>query len=430
MANIQEYLNKILLARYGKEVRGSIHDAIQAMNTQVEDSETSAGRSAIEAATKASEASAYAEQASTSANNAANSANQSESYATGDTGSAKYYYEQAKTIIESLSGALRPMGTVPFANLPDVTIAVEGDMYNISDEFTTTSDFKEGSGVTVAAGSNVYKTTDGHWDVLAGSPVTGIKGDKESSYRRGNVNITTENIGAVSIGGDIADNIVTFTSDDCGPNGDPALLEIPKLTTGEKLSSIMQKVSRIANNFRYMIKLLGKTDISAIGDGTVTGSLVALNDNLTNNYLQLSGGTMTGTISGSSGGMLTTDGNIYLKTDGFDGWISSYLFNLTSKLGTSQDWYYATNVAATGLCSACVVNNIAYITMEITPTQITHGTNLVSNLPCPHKQIQTTLPGIGGSNYPVIIGTDGRIWVYYPTSTTLERIDCMFSYPL
>lgn len=281
MANIQEYLNKILLARYGKEVRGSIHDAIQAMNTQVEDSETSAGRSAIEAATKASEASAYAEQASTSANNAANSANQSESYATGDTGSAKYYYEQARTIIESLSGALRPMGTVPFANLPDVTIAVEGDMYNISDEFTTTSDFKEGSGVTVAAGSNVYKTTDGHWDVLAGSPVTGIKGDKESSYRRGNVNITTENIGAVSIGGDIADNIVTFTSDDCGPNGDPALLEIPKLTTGEKLSSLMQKVSRIANNFRYFLQLLGTTDISAIGDGTLTGGLVSLNDNLT-----------------------------------------------------------------------------------------------------------------------------------------------------
>ena len=324
MANIQEYLNKILLARYGKEVRGSIHDAIQAMNTQVEDSETSAGRSAIEAATKASEASAYAEQASTSANNAANSANQSESYATGDTGSAKYYYEQARTIIESLSGALRPMGTVPFANLPDVTIAVEGDMYNISDEFTTTSDFKEGSGVTVAAGSNVYKTTDGHWDVLAGSPVTGIKGDKESSYRRGNVNITTENIGAVSIGGDIADNIVTFTSDDCGPNGDPALLEIPKLTTGEKLSSLMQKVSRIANNFRYFLKMLGTTDISAIGDGTVTGGISTLNDNL-NNYLPLSGGTITGSISGKGGGVFAYDGNVYLKCDGYDGWLSTII---------------------------------------------------------------------------------------------------------
>ena len=105
--------------------------------------------------------------------------------------------------------------------------------------------------------------------------------------------------------------------------------------------------------------------------------------------------------------------------------------NLTNKLGTSKDWYYATNVAvATGSCSACVVNNIAYVTMEITPTQITHGTNLVSNLPCLHKQYYTTLPGVNGSNYPVIIGTDGRIWVYYPTSTTLERIDYTFSYPL
>ena len=106
--------------------------------------------------------------------------------------------------------------------------------------------------------------------------------------------------------------------------------------------------------------------------------------------------------------------------------------NLTSyNHGTSKDWYYATNVAVkTGFCSAYVINNIAYVTMELTPTQITHGTNLVSNLPCPHKEYYATLPGIDGSNYPVIIGTDGRIWVYYPTSTTLERIDCAFSYPL
>ena len=198
---------------------------------------------------------------------------------------------------------------------------------------------------------------------------------------------------------------------------------ITEITTAESFDSAKWEPTSID-------KLLGNNDISSIGDGTVTGGISTLNDNLTNNYLPLSGGTMDGTISGSAGGKLTTDGNVYLKTDGFDGWLSSYLFNLTSKLGTSQDWYNATIVAATGVCSACVVNNIAYVTMEITPTQITHGTNLVSNLPCPRKQYYTTLPGIGGSNYPVIIGTDGKIWVYYPHSTTLERIDYAFSYPL
>ena len=112
------------------------------------------------------------------------------------------------------------------------------------------------------------------------SQVTGVKGDNETEFRTGEVNLTSEDIGAVKIGGDVAENIVTYESNDCGPDGDPALWEIPKLTTGEKLSSIMQKVSRIANNFRYMIKLLGTTDISAIGDGTVTGAVNTLNDSL------------------------------------------------------------------------------------------------------------------------------------------------------
>lgn len=114
------------------------------------------------------------------------------------------------------------------------------------------------------------------------SQVTGVKGNEETEYRTGEVNITAENVGAVKTGGDVAENTVTYESNDCGPDGDPALWEIPKLTTGEKLSSLMQKVSRIANNFRYMIKLLGTTDISAIGDGTVTGGISTLNDNLGN----------------------------------------------------------------------------------------------------------------------------------------------------
>lgn len=156
------------------------------------------------------------------------------------------------------------------------------------------------------------------------SQVTGVKGNEETEYRTGEVNITAENIGAVAVGGDVAENTVTYESNDVGPDGDPALWEIPKLTTGEKLSSIMQKVSRIANNFRYMIKLLGTTDISAIGDGTVTGVISTLNDNL-DNYLPLSGGTITGYISGKGGGVFAYDGNVYLKCDGYDGWLSTII---------------------------------------------------------------------------------------------------------
>jgi hypothetical protein len=135
------------------------------------------------------------------ASNAAASADTAQNYAVADTDSAKYYYEQARRISESFSGALRPMGTVAFANLPALSEADGGSMYNISDQFVTTSDFKEGEGDAIPAGANVYKTEDGKWDILAGTPVTGVKGSAESEYRRGNVNITAENVGAVPVGG-------------------------------------------------------------------------------------------------------------------------------------------------------------------------------------------------------------------------------------
>ena len=154
----------------------------------------SAANSATIAVSNSSAAQQYA-------SNAAASADTAQNYAVADTDSAKYYYEQARWISESFSGALRPMGTVTFANLPALSATISGNMYNISDQFVTTSDFKEGAGNTIPAGANVYKTEDGKWDVLAGTPVTGVKGSAESAYRRGNVNITAENVGAIPVDG-------------------------------------------------------------------------------------------------------------------------------------------------------------------------------------------------------------------------------------
>lgn len=167
-----------------------------------------ATRQATSASTSASTATTQANAAKTSATNAATSATKAQSYAEGGTGTrtgedtdnAKYYYEQSKSISESFSGALRPMGTVTFANLPTLSSVAGGNMYNISDDFTTTADFKEGAGHLYPAGTNVYKTADGKWDCLAGTPVSGVKGDSETSYRRGNVNISKANIGLENVG--------------------------------------------------------------------------------------------------------------------------------------------------------------------------------------------------------------------------------------
>lgn len=202
--------------------------------TNAKASETSASQSA---ATATSEAASASQSASTAtdkatiatqkateiigkAESAADSATKAQSYAVGGTGSregedsdnAKYYYQQAKDVSEGLKGGLQPHGTVAFADLPALADVSTGWMFNISDEFTTTDDFKEGAGNVIPAGANIYKTSDEKWDVLAGTPVTGIKGVNEDSFRRGNVVLTAENVGAVSTGGDTAENTTAFTA--------------------------------------------------------------------------------------------------------------------------------------------------------------------------------------------------------------------------
>lgn len=246
---------------------------------------TSASESAITASEKADIATRKATEIIGKAESAADSATKAQSYAVGGTGSregedsdnAKYYYQQAKDVSEGLKGGLQPHGTVAFADLPALPDVNAGWMYNISDEFTTTDDFKEGSGNAVPAGANIYKTSDGKWDVLAGTPVTGVKGAKETSYRRGNVNLTPENIGAVATGGDTASNVTSFTSSDVADGSAPSWTNVATLTSGETHTSLFAKVSQMFKNVRYLYKMFGTTDISSIGGGTVTGAISSQN---------------------------------------------------------------------------------------------------------------------------------------------------------
>lgn len=245
----------------------------------------SASQSASTATDKATIATQKATEIIGKAESAADSATKAQSYAVGGTGSregedsdnAKYYYQQAKDVSEGLKGGLQPHGTVAFADLPALPDVNAGWMYNISDEFTTTDDFKEGSGNAVPVGANIYKTSDGKWDVLAGTPVTGVKGAKETSYRRGNVNLTPENIGAVATGGDTASNVTSFTSSDVADGSAPSWTNVATLTSGETHTSLFAKVSQMFKNVRYLYKMFGTTDISSIGGGTVTGAISSQN---------------------------------------------------------------------------------------------------------------------------------------------------------
>lgn len=60
---------------------------------------------------------------------------------------------------------------------------------------------------------------------------------------------------------------------------------LDELTTGEKLSSILGKIKLAVKNLKSLIGLIGTTDISTIGDGTITGGLSDVNSKLGNFYL-------------------------------------------------------------------------------------------------------------------------------------------------
>lgn len=114
MANISDYLAKIRSAVYGEEVRGSIHDAIEAMNTEssnamsyAKTAQDSASASAQNASKSESNASTYASNAqssATAASTAADKAKISETNAGTAESNAKTYASNASGYAESAKG--------------------------------------------------------------------------------------------------------------------------------------------------------------------------------------------------------------------------------------------------------------------------------------------------------------------------------------
>lgn len=187
---------------------------MEGLKTDTEGYKNTAAQKASEAGSFATQAGNSASSASASATDSANSADESENYSlqsksyakgTGgairpndDSDCAEFFYEQTKRISQSFVGIV-PMGTITFAQLSEPGNQVMGYMFDVSDEFVSDERFKNGSGIHYGAGNNVVYTADGMWDVLASTSVSGVKGDKETTYRQGYVNITPENIGAATV---------------------------------------------------------------------------------------------------------------------------------------------------------------------------------------------------------------------------------------
>lgn len=79
----------------------------------------------------------------------------------------------ANYVNSKISSALMYSGSTTFASLPALSADNVGNVYNVTDGFTTTANFTEGAGHVYSAGQNVAvaKMTDGtyKYDVLAGA---------------------------------------------------------------------------------------------------------------------------------------------------------------------------------------------------------------------------------------------------------------------
>lgn len=76
---------------------------------------------------------------------------------------AEYWCVQASQYAQ---GGLHYKGSITFAQIPTTGMA-EGDMYNITDDFTTDARFAEGAGIACPAGTNIAWDQNGKWDLLA-----------------------------------------------------------------------------------------------------------------------------------------------------------------------------------------------------------------------------------------------------------------------
>ena len=265
------------------------------------------------------------------------------------------------------------MGTVTFVNLPDLVDVASGDMYNVSDQFTTTTDFKEGSGNVIPVGSNVYKTTDGYWDVLAGSPVTGVKGNAETSYRRGNVNITSTDIGLGNVDNtsDINKPISTVTQTALDNKVDKVSgkgLSANDYTTTEKNKLAGIATGAEVNQNAFSNITIGSTTIAA--DTTtdtltlVAGNNVTLTPDATNDKVTITA-TDTTYTSLKNPYSLTIQGNGTTLTNGtYDGSAAKTVNITPSSIGAAAASHgthvtYGTSASALGTSSAGTATTVS-----------------------------------------------------------------------
>lgn len=80
-----------------------------------------------------------------------------------------------------------------------------------------------------------------------------------------------------------------------------------------------------------------------------------------------------------------------------------------------------------GACIAIKNGKLISVSLEITPQEIIQDDIIVRGLPVPIRELYLSLQVSNGS-YSCFLKQDGKLTVYYPNYTNLDRVDCIFTY--
>lgn len=176
-------------------------------------------------------------------------------------------------------------------------------------------------------------------------------------------------------------NYLTKTGD--GSNLTVAFEEatnLEELTTGEKLSSIFGKLKLAVKNLKSLISLIGTTDISTIGDGTITGGLSDVNGKLEMNIEQKTGQYKNQKLNKNvTVCSITLTPGLWLIIGYIDGNISSdFIYNNTLFGQTVRESMFggggSINVILRGIDTTTTVNLSTYDFVNVTSDLTYRGT--------------------------------------------------------
>lgn len=211
--------------------------------------------------------------------------------ALGETSETAFRGDFGKTAYEHSQATGNPHGTtkanIGLSNVPNVATNDQTPTFSTAAERVN---IKSGEKISVLFGKISKFFTDlktvaftGSYTDLSNKPTipaaVSVKGNAETAYRTGEVNLTPANIGALATNGDSKACKTTFTTNDVADANATSWTAVSALTSGLTHAVIFQRMSQMFKNVRYLYKVLGTTDISKIGNGTVKGAISTLSQN-------------------------------------------------------------------------------------------------------------------------------------------------------